>query len=37
MEAVAPGDPQVFTFSVPPGGDMSLVLGLSVHGGTASM
>ncbi|KAF6253771.1 hypothetical protein COO60DRAFT_388523 [Scenedesmus sp. NREL 46B-D3] len=37
MEALAPADPQVFTFSVPPGGAMSVVLGLSVQGGTASM
>uniref|UniRef100_A0A383V4J4 Leucine-rich repeat-containing N-terminal plant-type domain-containing protein n=1 Tax=Tetradesmus obliquus TaxID=3088 RepID=A0A383V4J4_TETOB len=37
MDAVAPGDPQVFTFSVPPGGASSLVLGLAVQGGTASM
>lgn len=37
MDAVAPGEPQVFTFSVPPGGASSLVLGLAVQGGTASM
>jgi hypothetical protein len=37
MEAVGPADPQVFTFSVPPGGGFSVVLGLSVQGGSASM
>jgi hypothetical protein len=37
MEAVGPADPQVFTFSAPPGGGFSVVLGLSVTGGTASM